>query len=88
MLRPNRRPELVVGGARVPREELACYKVGDDGDVTAAQPSRAVSRPLSGPAARADRKLVCLHGAGNRSPMCRGEGVCVSKSCHMAWTTP
>jgi hypothetical protein len=64
------------------------YKVGDDGDVTAAQPSRAVSRPLSGPAARVDHKLVCLHGAGNRSPMRRGEGVCVSESCRVAWPTP
>jgi hypothetical protein len=52
----------------VPRAELACCRVGDDGDLTAAQPSRAALRLLSGPAARAGRQLVHLHGMGNRSP--------------------
>jgi hypothetical protein len=37
----------------VPRAELACCKVGDDGDVMVAQPGRAVLRLLSRPAARA-----------------------------------
>jgi hypothetical protein len=52
----------------VPLAELARCRVGDDGDVTVAQPSRAVLRHLSGLAARASRLLVCLHGTGNRSP--------------------
>jgi hypothetical protein len=69
----------------VPWAELACCRVGDDGDVTAAQPSRAVLRPQSGPAARVGYQLVCLHGAGNRPPTRRGEGVCVSGSCRVAW---
>jgi hypothetical protein len=54
-LRPNRRPELVVGGARVPRAEFACCRVGDDGDLTATQLSRAALRLLSGPAVGAGR---------------------------------
>jgi hypothetical protein len=72
----------------VSRAELACYRVGDDGDLTIAQPSRAVLRPLSGPAARSGRQLVCLHGTGNRSPTRRGEGVCISGSCRVAWPAP
>jgi hypothetical protein len=35
----------------VPRAELACGKVGDDGDGMAAQPVRPALRLLSGPAA-------------------------------------
>jgi hypothetical protein len=50
----------------VPRAELACCRVGDDGDLTAAQPSRAALRLLSGPAG-------ALHGMGTRSPTRRGE---------------
>jgi hypothetical protein len=72
----------------VPLAELARCRVGDDGDVTVAQPSRAVLRHLSGLAARAGRLLVCLHGTGNRSPTRRGEGVCVSGSCRVAWPRP
>jgi hypothetical protein len=72
----------------VPQAELACCRVGDDGDVMAAQPSRAVLRLLSGSAARAGRQLVRLHGAGNRSPTRRSEGVCVSGSRRVAWATP
>jgi hypothetical protein len=72
----------------VPRTELACCRVGDDGEVTDAQPSRAVLRLLPGPAARAVRRPVCLHGAGNRSPTRRGEGICVSRSRRVAWTMP
>jgi hypothetical protein len=67
---------------------LACCRVGDDGDLMVAQPSRTVLRPLSGPAARGGRQLVCLHGAVNRSPTRRGEGVCVSGSCRVAWPAP
>jgi hypothetical protein len=68
--------------------ELACCRVGDDGDVTVAQPSRAILRPLSGPDAPVGRQLVCLYGAGNRSPTRRDEGVCVSGLCRVAWPTP
>jgi hypothetical protein len=42
------RPELVVGGARVPRAEFACGRVGDDGDGMSAQPVRPALRLLSG----------------------------------------
>jgi hypothetical protein len=52
----------------VPRAEFACCRVGDDGDLTAAQLSRTALRLLSGPAADAGRQLVCLHGMGNRPP--------------------
>jgi hypothetical protein len=72
----------------VPRAELACCIVRDGGDVTAAQPSRAVLRLLSGPAACSGRQLVCLHGAGNRPPTRRGEDVCVSGSRRVSWPTP
>jgi hypothetical protein len=71
----------------VPRAELACCRVGDDGDVTAAQPSMTVVRLPSGPAARTGRHLE-LHGAGNWRPTRRGEGACVSRSCRVAWPTP
>jgi hypothetical protein len=50
----------------VPRAELACCRVGDDGDLMAAQPGGAALRLLSGPAAVAGRRLVYLHGMGNR----------------------
>jgi hypothetical protein len=72
----------------VPRAELACCKVRDDGDVMATQPSKTVLRLLSGPAAHAGRQLVCLHGAGNRSPTRRGEDVCVSGPRCVSWPTP
>jgi hypothetical protein len=72
----------------VPRAELACCRVRDDGGVTAAQPSRAVLRLLSGPAARVVRQLVCFHGAGNRSPMRCGEDVCVLGTYRVSWPTP
>jgi hypothetical protein len=88
MLRPNRRSELVVGGARVPRAEFACCRVGDDGDGMAVQLSRPALRPLSRPAACTGRQLVCLHGAGNRSPSRRGEDVRVSGSRRVSWPTP
>jgi hypothetical protein len=72
----------------VPRAELACCRVRDDGDVTAAQFSGAVLRLLLGPAARTGCQLVCLHGTGNRSPTRRGEDVCVSGSRRVSWPTP
>jgi hypothetical protein len=72
----------------VPRAELACCRVRDDGDVTAAQPSRAVLRLLSGPAVRAGHQLVYLHGVGNGPPTCRGDDVCVSGSYRVSWPTP
>jgi hypothetical protein len=72
----------------VPRVGLECCRVGDDGDVTAAQPSRAVLRRLPGLAARAGRQVVCLHGAGTRSPTRRDECVCVSGSRHVEWPMP
>jgi hypothetical protein len=67
-LRPNRRPELVIGGTCVPREEFACCRVRCDGDLMTAQLSRAALRPVSGPAARVDHQLVYLHGMGNQPP--------------------
>jgi hypothetical protein len=72
----------------VPRVELACCRARDDDDMTAAQPSGAVLRLLSGPAARADRQLVCLHGAGNRFPTRRDEGICVSGPRRVVWPMP
>jgi hypothetical protein len=48
--------------------EFVCCRVGCDGDLMAALLSRAALRLLSGPAAHADRQLVCLHGMGNRPP--------------------
>jgi hypothetical protein len=71
----------------VPRAELACCRVGD-GNGMAVQLSRPALRPLSGPAARIGRQLVCLHGAGNRSPTRRGEDARVSGSRRMSWPTP
>jgi hypothetical protein len=56
----------------VPRAEFACCRVGDDGDLTAAQLGRAALRLLSGPAACAGRQLVYLHGMGNWPPTRRG----------------
>jgi hypothetical protein len=52
------------------------------------QLSRPALRPLSGLAARVGRLLVCLHGAGNRSPTRRGEDVHVSRSRRVSWPTP
>jgi hypothetical protein len=72
----------------VPWAELACSRVGDDGDGMAVQLSRPTLRPLSGPAARTGRQPVCLHGAGNRSPTRHGEDVRVSGShCVVAHTS-
>jgi hypothetical protein len=72
----------------VPWAELACSRVGDDGDGMAVQLSRPTLRPLSGPAARTGRQPVCLHGAGNRSPTRHGEDVRVSGSHYVSWPTP
>jgi hypothetical protein len=72
----------------VPRAELACCRARDDGNVTAAQPSRAILRLLSEPAARVGRQLVCLHGAGNRSPTRRAEGICLSGPRDVVWSMP
>jgi hypothetical protein len=52
------------------------------------QPSRAALRLMLGPAAHAGRHLVCLHGAGNQFPMCRGEVVCVSGPRRVSWPMP
>jgi hypothetical protein len=72
----------------VPRVKLVCGRVGDDGDGMAVQLSRPALRLLLGPAARVDRQLVCLHGAGNRSPTRRGGGVRISGSRRVSWPTP
>jgi hypothetical protein len=53
----------------------------------AVQLSRPTLRLLSGPAARTSHQLVCLHGAGNRSPTHRGEDIRVSGSRHVSWPT-
>jgi hypothetical protein len=46
----------------VPRAKLACGRVGDDGDVMAAQPVRPALRPLSGRAAcMAASYCICMH---------------------------
>jgi hypothetical protein len=43
----------------VPRAELACNRVGDDGDGMVARLSRPALRLLSGSATRVGRQLVC-----------------------------
>jgi hypothetical protein len=48
----------------VPRVELVCCRAGRDGDLMVAWLCRAALRLLSGPAARAGRQLVRLHGMG------------------------
>jgi hypothetical protein len=68
--------------------EFACGRTGDDGDLTAAQLSRAALRPLSRLATRAGRQLVCLHGTGNRSPTCRSGGVRAPRSRNMVCLAP
>jgi hypothetical protein len=68
--------------------ELACCRVGVDGDVMDAQLSRAILKFLSGLPARINRQVVCLHGAGNRSPTRRDEDVHVSGSRRASWSTP
>jgi hypothetical protein len=72
----------------VPRAKLACNRVGDDGDVMVMQLSRPALRLLSGPAARAGRQLVRLHGVGNWSPTRRGGCVHVSGSHRVSRPTP
>jgi hypothetical protein len=72
----------------VPQMELACCKVGDDGDGMAVQLSRPALRLLSGLVACTERQLVCLHGTGNRSSTRRGEGAHVSGSHRVSWPTP
>jgi hypothetical protein len=72
----------------VPRANLACGRVGDDGDGMDAQLSRPALRLLSGPAARVGRQLVCLHGVGNWSPTRRGGDVRVPGSRRVPWPTP
>jgi hypothetical protein len=52
----------------VPRGEFVCCRAGRDGDLMVAALSRAALRLLSGPATRAGRQLVRLHGMGNRPP--------------------
>jgi hypothetical protein len=64
----------------VPRAQLACGSVGDDGDGMVVQPGRPALRLLSGPAVCMGRQMVRLHGAGNRSPTRRGGGV--RATCH------
>jgi hypothetical protein len=72
----------------VPRAELACCRVRDDGDVTAAKPSRAVLRLLSGPAIRARPPAGVFAWCGELVPTRRGEDVCVSGSRRVSWPTP
>jgi hypothetical protein len=50
------------------------------------QLSSATFRPLSEPAIRACRQLVCLHDMGNWHPTRRSGGVRASVWCHVAWT--
>jgi hypothetical protein len=72
----------------VPRAKLACGGVGDDGDGMAVRLSKPALRLLAGPAARVGRHLVCLHGAGNRSPTRRGGDVRVKGSHRVSRPTP
>jgi hypothetical protein len=72
----------------VPRAELACGRVGDDGDGMTVQQGRPALRLLSRPAACMSRELVYLHGVGNRSPTCRGGDVRSSRSRRVSWPTP
>jgi hypothetical protein len=71
----------------VPRAELACSRVGGDGDGMVVQLTRPALRLLSGPAARTGRQLVCLHGTGNRSPTRRDEDIRVLGSRRVPWIT-
>jgi hypothetical protein len=68
----------------VPRVKFACCRVGDDGDLTAVQLSRAALRLLSGPAAYAGRHLVYLHGTPTR----RGIDVLAPGLLHVVWLVP
>jgi hypothetical protein len=52
----------------VPRAELACCRVGDDGDVVAAQLSRAILRLLLGLATRAATSWCVCMARGIGSP--------------------
>jgi hypothetical protein len=72
----------------VPRAQLACGSVGDDGDGMTVQPNRPALRLLSGPATCMGRQLVCLHGAGNRSPTHHGGSVRIPGSRLVSWPTP
>jgi hypothetical protein len=65
-----------------------CRRARDDGDGMAVQLSKPALRPLSGLAAHTGRQLVCLHGAGNWSPMRHDEDVRVPGSRCVSWPTP
>jgi hypothetical protein len=67
----------------VPRAKLACGRVGVDGDGMVVQPGRLALRLLSGSVACMGCQLVCLHGAGNRSPTRRGGDVHALGSCRV-----
>jgi hypothetical protein len=58
----------------VPRAELACGRVGDDGDVMAAQPVRPALRLLSGAGHLHGHQLLYLHGVKNHSSTRVGGG--------------
>jgi hypothetical protein len=58
----------------VPRDELACGRVGDDGDVMAAQPVKLTLRLLLGVSCLHGCQLLCLHDVGNRSSTRVGDG--------------
>jgi hypothetical protein len=68
----------------VPRAELVCRRVGDDGDGIAVQLSRPALRLMSVLAARTGRQLVFFHGEGNQSPTRRNDDIHVSGLRHMA----
>jgi hypothetical protein len=56
----------------VPRAELACDKVGDDGDVMVAQPVRPALRLLAGRAVCMAASCCILHDVEIRSSICVG----------------
>jgi hypothetical protein len=64
----------------VPRAQLACGSVGNDGDETVVQSGRPALRIFSGPTTCMGHQLVRLHGVGYWSPTRRGGGVRSSRS--------
>jgi hypothetical protein len=69
----------------VAQAELACCRVGCDGELMAARSGRAALRLLSESDARASRQLVRLHGMGNWCSTRRSGRAHVPGSCHVVW---
>jgi hypothetical protein len=67
----------------VPRVEFECCRVSCDSELMAVRPGRVALRLLSGPAARAGRQLVRLHGTGNWCPTRRSGRVHVPGLRHV-----